>query len=283
MVQRKYFALLAGVVLFIGFDARSHDLRGLLGERKGLDPAVSQKIDDRRELRRILAAKVAETRDQQQEAVVRERLKWDKSPVTVCFFDGQQAARDHVASIASRWTKGNSLRFDFGPQRDRRTCDINNPSDIRISFYGDGYSSWVGTEARDIPAGNHTMSLEGLDKNSGFSSRENGVIVHEFGHAIGFDHEHQSPHSKCEEEFDWPYLYNNMGWKKEEIDANMKRLGEESKADGLFATAFDDTSVMLYALAPAYFLKGEKARCYISRKNHLPSKMDLEIARRLYP
>ena len=50
---------------------------------------------------------------------------------------------------------------------------------------------------------------------------------HEFGHALGLHHEHQSPATTCNEEFDWDYIYKAFGeppdgWDKQTVDNNMR-------------------------------------------------------------
>jgi hypothetical protein len=270
--------------------AGGHDLRGLMSERNATDPAVQSKIDDAQELRRLLAKRAAarkagDKEDRQLEAVIRQQLKWPHSPVKVCFFDGGSAARDRVASLAVKWTVGTSLQFDFGPAGSRRTCDQANPSNIRISFKGVGYWAHVGTNATYLAVNTPTMGLGGLDKTD-MTEQDEGIVVHEFGHAIGFEHEHQSPKAKCEEQFDWPYIYKEyaaFGWKKDDVDFNMKRITEPMRRDGLLATEFDRSSVMLYFHEPEYFLNGEKSDCYVPRKNSSPSATDLEAARLMYP
>ena len=76
-----------------------------------------------------------------------------------------------------------------------------------------------------------------------------------FGHALGFEHEHQNPFSKCENEFNWPRIYQYLegppnNWTKEIIDHNMRSLHES----GLIADAFDLDSIMLYTF-PADYLE----------------------------
>ena len=45
---------------------------------------------------------------------------------------------------------------------------------------------------------------------------------------LAFEHEHQSPASKCEEEFDWDKVYtlakNEWGWKKPNGEADVHAI-----------------------------------------------------------
>src|SRR5436305_1605909 len=134
----------ASVVLSISAaffcSAYGHDLAGIVAERSSLDPDVRAKIDEVRELRRILAARASTApADGQTEAVVQTALRWRGESISVCFFDGRREARDHLAEVASRWESGTRVKFDLGPAGNRHTCDPRKPSNIRVSFKGSGY------------------------------------------------------------------------------------------------------------------------------------------------
>lgn len=202
--------------------------------------------------------------------------------MTVCFFDGRPEARDHVAQVAQKWSQSMNLQFDFGPAGNRRTCTATNPSDIRVSFRGSGYWSYVGTQAKFINASKQTLNLAGMNKTS-FTAENDGIILHEFGHAIGFEHEHQSPESGCEQEFDWDYLYTSMGWSKAEVDRNMRRLDVPSSKTALLTTPFDSKSIMLYSLEPEAFKDPSKAKCLIPQANNDLSTVDRQAAATVYP
>jgi hypothetical protein len=142
----------------------------------------------------------------------------------------------------------------------------------------------LGTEAKSVAAGKPTLNLSGMNRAS-FSEADDGIILHEFGHAIGFDHEHQSPASVCEQEFDWDFLYVAMGgwgWSRQTIDINMRQLPQSTRMAAI--TGFDNESVMLYDLERDYF-KAEIAKpvCFIPRANNAISKLDREAVAAVYP
>jgi hypothetical protein len=256
----------------------------LVAERSALAAATRTKFDEIDELRRLLATRASVSpKDGQLEAVVQRALLWKTNLVTVCFFDGDQRIRDNVAEVASQWTIHTGLKFDFGSSGNRRTCDPAKPSDIRISFLGVGYWSYVGIQALEIPPDRQTLNLDSFDRRESLADDDKGIILHEFGHAIGFEHEHQSPVSGCEEEFDWARLPRLLNWSDEEIKRNMRRLDTSSSKSGLLTTAFDPQSVMLYSLDERAFKAPATARCYIRQPNTVLSNVDVKAASEVYP
>jgi hypothetical protein len=178
-----------------------------------------------------------------------------------------------------RWSEATGLQFDFGPAGSRNSCGAGEPANVRVSFVGLGYWSVVGIEAKQIDAKKQTLNLQGMNKAT-FTAEDDGIILHEFGHAIGFEHEHQSPVSVCEKEFDWDYLYKAMGWSKQKVDINMRQLQPSSK---LLTTTFDPSSVMLYSLDKEAFKDPATAKCYIAKPNNAISALDREAAATVYP
>ncbi len=92
------------------------------------------------------------------------------------FIGGTAQQRNVVTQFAPHWTQHANLKFIFD--------DAPN-AQIRIAFNGnDGAWSYIGKDALNIPLDQPTMNLGWQDE---------GVVLHEFGHAIGMIHEHQNP------------------------------------------------------------------------------------------
>jgi hypothetical protein len=281
--------VLTSIALLTGLaasPAMSHDLQGIVAERQMLTPQQRKKLDDMALLRKLLAEKAAKDRhagdDGQLEAVVQRALRWDKPVVQVCFLDGRSSARTWVVSLARQWTQGTGLTLDFGPAANPSTCGSERVGDIRVSFAGTGNWSHVGTNARSIAAGSPTLNLAGMDRDGPYSHYEQFLVLHEFGHALGFEHEHQSPNEGCSDEFDWALLPTLLGMNDEEVRQNMARL-DVSSSKMLVATAFDRQSVMLYALPKEAFKTPGTARCLVEQANDKLSAIDRQAARDLYP
>lgn len=152
---------------------------------------------------------------------------------------GQNCVSKIIARIqerASLWSSYGNIRFEYTPNW--------NAADIRITFTkAQGAYSVIGTDAR-AQSGN-TMNLDASWWGNPWIDT---TITHEFGHAIGFLHEHLRS--------DYPYLldenavyalYAKHGWSNEQTYYNvLKRININSSA--YFSTTYDDKSIMRYSL-----------------------------------
>lgn len=78
-------------------------------------------------------------------------------------------------------------------------------------------------------------------------SEFSGTTIHEFGHALGCVHEHQSPGANIpwNRELVYTYYQFSNGWSREEVDANI--LNQYSAASTRYGQS-DARPVMLYEI-----------------------------------
>ena len=154
--------------------------------------------------------------------------------------------------------------------------------DIRITFASaDGAFSYIGTDAQSIAQNVATMNLGWLDHpiehvEDPVLYGVGTVILHEFGHALGLIHEHQS--------YQFPYNWNEQAildelteppndWTEEEIKANVF-----DQIEGTNGTEYDPLSIMHYYFPPEYIISS-----HIFTRNTVFSELDHAVLHRMYP
>ncbi len=181
----------------------------------------------------------------------------------VRFMGGTTAERSKAREQAGWWEQVANLRFDFNNAPD---------AEIRITFDpDDGAWSYVGTDCHDIPLNEATMNLGFLD---------GGTAAHEFGHAIGLAHEHQSPFGGIqwnEQVVIAEAAKSPNFWDEETTRHNILR---KYSVDQINGTAFDPDSIMLYFFPASWTLNGIGTKA-----NDVLSRLDKEFiaGAKMYP
>jgi hypothetical protein len=285
MTAKKWLGVLAGVgatLMLTSGAALAHDLKtGKMLPKKYIDRMAQQ-------LQNVQSLGTAE----ETRGIFEPMFQWPPSykKLRVCFFGGSDEVRTTIAQLANEWIIPQvGIGFDWGNGNVPRSCDPSTRLDhIRISFDQPGYWSMLGTGSLHyVRADESSMNFEGFDKLTPDQIKEEysaSIVYHEFGHALGLHHEHQSPATTCDSEFDWDYIYVKYGeppgaWDKATVDNNMRVLMDP---DALM-TEYDPNSVMKYYFDAKMFKDGEKAKCYSPGVNTKISNVDFATVAYMYP
>ncbi|KAK0618938.1 metalloprotease [Immersiella caudata] len=193
--------------------------------------------------------------------------------LSIKFLSGSPDLHAKVEKYADLWLMYANLKFNWLPMDAPK-------ADIRIDFQvGGGSKSLIGVDALLVTdQTQQTMNLEINLKNPDEYIRRK--VLHEFGHVLGCEHEHQSPLAS----FEWnkEVIYAELGrppnsWSKSKIDRNViNRL----EAKEISASIYDPDSIMLYQYPASWF----KNSGGVGTKNNTTlSTRDREWIKQTYP
>lgn len=192
--------------------------------------------------------------------------------ISVSFLDGDEGVQKKVRQFAKQWTAeaGGPANLTLEFRTD------TTQTDIRISFKYKGSWSVLGTACKQVPKPQPTMNFGWL-KPTSTEDEVRRVVLHEFGHALGLIHEHQSPQGGIQ----WNEAVvraslkgppNN--WTEDQIQTNMFQKYEEA---ALALTGLDKDSIMMYPFPATWTKNG-----FSSTLNSKLSDKDIELINEQY-
>jgi len=185
-----------------------------------------------------------------QSAVLIKNKQWQKGMVlNVIFLDGNKELHNLVKTTAPQWLQNTSLSFKFynnlaaAPQSTHIRISFNLHSGSQLGDHGDYLSKLS------------TMNLFDLTTGQISDSAAQRLILHEFGHALGFEHEYRSQY--------WPYnhqaiqqiivaCYPQMeliGYSKQSARTHCNEINAPVDPNLAFVTAYDESSIMNYPMS----------------------------------
>jgi len=152
---------------------------------------------------------------------------------------------EEVAKFANEWSEYGNIKFKFGV--------LWSQGDIRITFrnsLGGGNSAIGINSLKGKYNGEPSMTL-GLNFNT-TQEQLRRTTIHEFGHAIGFYHEHLSPKQPYQWNRSTIYSYYSgppNNWDINTIDCNVIKPLDISRYKSVFVTnELDPKSIMIYPI-----------------------------------
>ena len=204
-------------------------------------------------------------------ALLEDKL-WDNgSTLKVMFIDdiASESLKDRVMEKARIWEQYANIKFEVVTSGD---------SDIRITFdrINGGSWSYIGTDANFRNQDQATMNFGWFYDYTG-DSEIGRTTLHEFGHALGSIHEHNSPASEIlwNEEAVYEYYMNTQGWSEAQVDNN---LFNKYNSNVTTNSAYDPDSIMHYTIPAGLTLDG-----FSVGTNFVLSNTDKSFIGEVYP
>lgn len=199
-----------------------------------------------------------------------QRIIWPAGTMTVALDMKDKKSKAVVKHAIFQWMKETpSLKIKFV---DGKAGHIRISDDEKIK----GNWSSLGTNALLVPKGQPTMHLDQTNDMAQLYS----AALHEFGHALGLQHEHQHP----DRELDWDnedIIKRSMarGYsRKDAADLIEGNIIPTASGPDAILTTYDPKSVMHYILAE----KDDPRQSTVFRNSSVLSPGDKTMIRNLY-
>lgn len=170
----------------------------------------------------------------QKRSVAKHTKFWAQGrTLRIAFLDGSQDFKEMVKKAAREWLPYINIKFEFVE---------TVPAEIKITP-ADGYSSLIGTDALLFDGDDEaTMTLSWDISDDKFSSN----VIHEFGHVLGAEHEHQHPDSNIPWNKQNAYAYFFMhGLSQEDVDVQVFTKLDATEVNH---SEYDTQSIMHYEI-----------------------------------
>ncbi|KAI1449720.1 Metalloprotease [Annulohypoxylon stygium] len=198
-----------------------------------------------------------------------DTTKYGKDPsdrrliISVAILNSTSQARDEFVRRTARiWQSYANIKFNF--------VSSSEPSDIRILYSNQSWS-YVGVDALNYD-GEATMNLKYIEGDDQHNQR---TVLYEFGHALGFEHEHSSPEARIEWDEEAVRERYNRTLTHEEIQRNFFKVAY----DATIRSPYDPKSIMTYSVSQGLVRSGLVPTKLSTKLSH----HDKDWARQFYP
>ena len=141
-------------------------------------------------------------------AIGASKFYWPNgSIITVNFFHNKGSARiqERIQHYAHMWGRCANIKFKFVPSTE--------PAQIRIDISADSSSYVTGLGIRLLNTNQNSFNMHyGWFTDRTTDAEFSRTVLHEFGHALGLEHEHNSPNSKIDMNKYISYLMQTQKW-----------------------------------------------------------------------
>jgi hypothetical protein len=187
-----------------------------------------------------------------QGSVISNQAAWNPGDVINVGFANSvlpsPALYDMIVKYSKRWEKHANITFNF-------VNDVNDAM-IVIGVVPNGqvfHYSYIGRQAlANAGPKNDTTMIINLRDDDRDTTRIKRIVLHEFGHALGFQHENKSPASPIEWNTDSLYaVFDRIGVDRKWIDYYYVNKYSEKHSN---FTKFDSLSIMSEPIWPGFIL-----------------------------